>query len=114
VAQPSSEESLSDSHEVLCQRAGLVAADVGGPAHGLACRHVPHKVVVSLHPLHGVGQGDGDGQRQALRDGHHDDGNRVDKKSDLTHSTEPSEVGLGSGVWEGARRSVELRAGYPD
>jgi hypothetical protein len=93
VAQPPSEESLSDGHEVLRQRASLVAADVGGAAHGLTRRHVPHKVVVRLHPLHRIGQGNGDGQRQALWNGDHDDGDRIDKKPNLTQGMGLSEVG---------------------
>ncbi len=83
MRKPASEEALRHRHQVLRQGACLVAADVGCSAHGLARRHDANQVVVGLHPLHRVGEGDGDGQRQALGDRHNDDGDRVDEKFDL-------------------------------
>ncbi len=80
---PAGEEALCHRHQVLRQRARLVTANVGRAAHCLARRHVAHEVVVGLHPLNRVGEGDGDGQRQALGDSHHDDGDGVDEEPNL-------------------------------
>ena len=80
---PAGKVALGHGHEVLRQRARLVAADARGAAHGLAGGEHPHQVLVPLHPPHRVGERDAHGERQALRDGHNHDGDRDDDEVDL-------------------------------
>ena len=68
-----------DRHAVLRQRPRLVAADVGGVAHGLARVEVADEVLVGQHLLGGVGQTDGDGEGQSFGDGDDDDGDADDE-----------------------------------
>lgn len=48
-----------DCHLVLCESAGLVGADLVGPAHSLARVESPYEIVLLLHLHDRVSQGDG-------------------------------------------------------
>mmetsp|Transcript_17842 Transcript_17842/g.35951 ORF Transcript_17842/g.35951 Transcript_17842/m.35951 type:complete len:266 (+) Transcript_17842:1013-1810(+) len=60
--------------------AGLVGADGGGAAHGLAGGEVPHQVLVLEHLLHRERQRDRHGQREALGHRDHEDGHARDQE----------------------------------
>jgi hypothetical protein len=64
-------------HLVQRKRPCLVGADGGDGAHGLTRRERAHQRVLLDHPLHGECQRQGDGERQTLRDGDDDDGDRL-------------------------------------
>jgi hypothetical protein len=79
---PTVDEALHRGHPVGGQCPCFVRANAGGVAHRLAGVQVPDQVVVLHHLLHGVGQRQGDGQRQALGHGHHEDGDPNDEELD--------------------------------
>mmetsp|Transcript_17772 Transcript_17772/g.62669 ORF Transcript_17772/g.62669 Transcript_17772/m.62669 type:complete len:574 (+) Transcript_17772:928-2649(+) len=72
------EQRLAQAQLVLRERARLVGADHGGGAHRLARVEVLDQVVVGQHAVSAEGQRDGDGERQALGHGHHEDGDAGD------------------------------------
>jgi len=67
--QQSRPASTAHSAPRVPQRTGLVGRDHGGAAHGLAGGQLPHQYGLFHHAAHGVGEGQRDGEGQAL--GHH-------------------------------------------
>lgn len=71
--------------------AGLIGADGRAGGHRLARIEVADEVVVVEHLAHGEGEGHRDGERQALRHGDDEHGDRVDDV--LVHDAQRGEVG---------------------
>ena len=81
---------------VLGKGASLVGADVGGVSHGLAGLKLADEVLVLKHLPSRIGEADGHGKREALGNGHHDDGHSDDESVD--QGVEPGLVGVGHAV----------------
>ena len=67
-------EACHHPHLVLGERSGLVGADHGGGAHGLAGVELAHEVVLLQHLAHAQGQAHRNAHGQSFGHGHHDEG----------------------------------------
>mmetsp|Transcript_19954 Transcript_19954/g.64969 ORF Transcript_19954/g.64969 Transcript_19954/m.64969 type:complete len:205 (-) Transcript_19954:763-1377(-) len=79
------DKALHHRHEVLRERPRLVGVELRGGPHCLARLEAPHQVLVLHHLAHGKGEAERDGERQAFRDGHHDDGDAIDEVVEHLH-----------------------------